>query len=150
MPAQLTPLLSSFHSLVFCCLKGPHQRGSFFEPLIFHVLKNPSRPRDISIMIDIASVLRKLDDTYDEGTQEVKEYGLRFITSDGRLRTMVCRKNEKNPGKGSRKPTRLPHYNLKRSGTMLVTEASHPRAIKPATICAFRDYKTTAWIPVFH
>lgn len=101
-------------------------------------------------MIDIASVLRKLDDTYDEGTQEVKEYGLRFITADGRLRTMVCRKNVKNPGRGSKKPTRSASFNLKRAGTMLVTEGSQPRHVKPATICGFRDHNSTVWLPVFH
>jgi len=106
-------------------------------------------------MIDIGTVLRHFDDTVDEMDLSVKEYGIRFITADGRLRTMRARKNVKEPKRGMRKPLANKGrvmYNLKRNGTMLVQdlELNEPRAVKVAAITAFRDYNSPEWHNVFH
>jgi hypothetical protein len=39
---------------------------------------------------------------------------------------------------------------LQRSGIMLVSEGAQQRSIKPATICAFKNYKSENWQTVFH
>lgn len=104
------------------------------------------------MQIDIGTVLRKLDDTVDEHTIEVKEFGLRFITADGRLRTMRCRKNVKapqQPRKGNRGGVT---WNLKRNAALLVQDLDQdqPRSLKFPTICGFKDFKSNQWLRVFH
>jgi hypothetical protein len=101
-------------------------------------------------MISIANVLQKFNETYDEQRFEVRDYGIRFITADGKLRTMQARKNIKPPGSGLRKPVGNAFAHLQRSGIMLVSEGAQQRSIKPATICAFKDYKSDTWQTVFH
>ena len=101
-------------------------------------------------MISIAQVLQKFNEQYDEQNFVPKEYGIRFVASDGRLRTMVCRKNIKPPGRGLKKPIGNAYAHLQRSGIMLVSEGAQQRSVKPATICAFKDYKSDTWQPVFH
>jgi hypothetical protein len=101
-------------------------------------------------MKSIAEVLQKFNDTYDEQRFEVRDYGIRFITADGRLRTMQARKNIKPPGSGLRKPVGNAFANLQRSGIMLVSEGAQQRSVKPATICAFKDYKADTWQTVYH
>lgn len=100
--------------------------------------------------IDIGTVLRKFDDTVDLVTNEVKSYGIRFITSDGRLRTMIARKNVKAP----RLQLERPHdergkfkFNLKRAGVMLLHDLKldEPRSVKVACITHFRDYRDNKW-----
>lgn len=106
-------------------------------------------------VIDIGTVLNHFDDTVDEQDLTVKEYGIRFITADGRLRTMRARKNVKSP----KQQLRAPHqergkglYSLKRNGTMLVhdLDANEPRAVKVATFCAFKDFNSSTWLTVRH
>lgn len=101
-------------------------------------------------VIDIGTVLRRFDDTIDLVTNEVKSYGIRFITADGRLRTMTARKNVKAP----RQQLGQPHdergkfmYNLKRAGVMLLHDLklNEPRSVKVACITHFRDYRDTKW-----
>jgi hypothetical protein len=106
-------------------------------------------------VIDIGTVLNKFDDTVDELDATVKEYGIRFITIDGRLRTMRARKNVKSPKQQLRKPTeergnRM--FNLKRNGVMLVHDLAidQPRTVKVATICAFKDFNQSTWNNVRH
>lgn len=104
--------------------------------------------------IDIGTVLNHFDDTVDEQTLEVKEYGLKFITADGRIRTMRARKQVKYPGaprvpgqKSSRQ-----FFNLKRNGTMLVgdLDIGQPRTVKVAMITHFRNHNNATWQPVRH
>ncbi len=105
--------------------------------------------------IDIGTVLNHFDDTVDERTSEVKEYGIRFITVDGRVRTMRARKNVKSPKRQLRAPLSNRGgitWNLKRNGTLLAhdLDIDEPRTVKVATIIGFKDFKTTTWLNVFH
>jgi hypothetical protein len=106
-------------------------------------------------VIDIGSVLNKFDDTVDEFNQAVKEYQIRFITGDGRLRTMRCRKNVRNPHQQLRAPLARKSktmFNLQRHGTLLVNDLDldRPRTVKVATICQFKDFQQTDWNRVRH
>lgn len=106
-------------------------------------------------MIDIGTVLKHLDDTVDEHTLQVKEYGLRFITADGRLRTLIGRKNVKSPKQGKRAPLDPRGgitWNLKRNSTLLMHDnhISQPRAIKVPTIVQFKHHGSNVWHKVFH
>jgi hypothetical protein len=107
------------------------------------------------MQIDIGTVLNKFDDTVDELNLQVKEYGLRFITADGRLRTIRARKNVKAPKQQLREPLQSKGrvmFNLKRNGTILLEDLDihEPRAVKVAMITHFKDFKSTSWLPVFH
>jgi hypothetical protein len=106
-------------------------------------------------MIDIGSVLKKFDATVDEQDFSVREFGIRFITADGRLRTMQGRKNVKEPKRQLHKETNergKTLFNLKRNGTMLIhdMELEQPRAVKVFAITQFKDYRSTEWHNVFH
>lgn len=107
-------------------------------------------------VIDIGSVLNHFDDMVDELNQEVKEYGLRFITSDGRLRTMRCRKNVRSPKMQLRAPLQAKGkamFNLKKHGTMLLSDLDTEdglRTVKVATICHFKNHQSTEWNRVRH
>jgi hypothetical protein len=109
-------------------------------------------------MIDIGSVLLKFDDTYNEETMQVKNYGIKFVTSEGRIRTMQCRKNVRSP-RQPRSPNliatrsrRKGMFNLQRHGTMLVHDMNigEPRTVKVSQIFAFRDFNATDWHNVRH
>lgn len=109
-------------------------------------------------VIDIGSVLNHFDDTVDEHTTAVKEYGIRFITQDGRLRTMRARKNVKSPkqelvnGKGQTQERGKFKYHLKRNGAILLhdLDIDKARTIKVATICGFRNFNSSTWLRVYH
>src|SRR5688572_23332453 len=101
-------------------------------------------------VIDIGTVLAKFDDTVDEISHTVKDYSIRFITSDGRLRTMLARKNVKSPQAQLQSPLEEKGkvmYNLKRNGVMLLhdMEKDAPRTVKVATIFEFRDFNQQWW-----
>lgn len=105
--------------------------------------------------IDIGTVLQKFDDTVDEAQLTVKQYGIRFITADGRLRTMRARKNVKSPKQKLSKPLQPKGkvmFNLQRNGTMLVhdLDIDDPRTVKVASICAFKDFQSSTWLNVRH
>jgi hypothetical protein len=105
--------------------------------------------------IDIGSVLNHFDDTVDVSNSAVKEYGIRFITSKGCVRTMRARKNVKSPKQQLRKPLDPRGgvtWNLKRNGTMLVhdLDLDQPRAVKTATVFGFKDFKSNTWLNVTH
>lgn len=105
--------------------------------------------------IDIGTVLRHFDDTVDEHDLTVKNYGIKFITADGRLRTMRARKNVRSPKQQLRAPLNARGrvmYNLKRNGTMLVhdLEINQPRSVKVAAICFFADHGSKQFHRVFH
>ena len=106
-------------------------------------------------VIDIGSVLNRFDDTIDEHDNAVKEYGIRFITSDGRLRTMRARKNIKAPKQElSQAPQERGKfkYNLKRNGVMLLhdLDLDEPRTVKVATMFAFRNFNEKVWHRIYH
>jgi hypothetical protein len=106
-------------------------------------------------MIDIGTVLKKFDDLYDERSLEVRDFGVRFITSDGRLRTMQCRKNVKSPKQKLRAPLRARakgQFHLQRHGAMQVHDVAinETRTIKVATIFGFKDFKSSNWQTVRH
>jgi len=106
-------------------------------------------------VMDIGTVLNKFDDTVDELNATVKEYGIRFITTAGCIRTMRARKNVKSPNQRLGKPLEergKKMFNLKRNGLMLLhdLEINQPRTIKVATIFSFRDFNQTTWTNVRH
>ena len=106
-------------------------------------------------VIDIGTVLAKFDDTFDEISHQVKEYCIRFITADGRLRTMRARKNVKHPKAQLEMPLEergKVMYNLKRNGVMLLEDLdiNEPRSVKVAAICFFKDFKGEQWQCVKH
>lgn len=101
-------------------------------------------------VIDIGSVLNRFNDTVDLRTTEVKIYGIRFLRDNGTIRTMLCRKNVKTPGRGKKKPVGDGMYNLKRTGTLLVGEGELMRSVKPASIFQFKDHNSKEWIRVHH
>ena len=116
-------------------------------------------------MIGIDKVLQHFDDTYDEANFNVKEYGLRFITEDGRVRTMRAKKKLKAPKQQLRKSTEERgkyKYNLQRHGNMLVEDLdlNEPRTVKPAMFFAFALVTSEApklkkltnahWQPIYH
>jgi hypothetical protein len=107
------------------------------------------------MMIDIGSVLKKFDDTVDELDSSVKDYGIRFITADGRVRTMRARKNVRGPQRRLQNPLaeKGRHmFHLKRNGTILVQDLliNQPRTVKVAAICGFADHNSTEFQRVFH
>lgn len=105
--------------------------------------------------IDIGTVLNKFDDTVDEIDSSVKEYGIRFITSDGRVRTMRARKGVRAPkqqlNNGNQERGNF-RYNLQRNGTILVfdLDINESRSPKVATIFAFKDFNKNTWLRVHH
>ena len=105
-------------------------------------------------MIDIGTVLGRLNDTYDETNQQLKKYGIRFINKEGETRELTVRKNVKNPMQEAihRAAWGKEQHNLKRNGVMLVQAEGeeHPRTIKTAMIYGFRDFNSTTWLNVFH
>lgn len=104
-------------------------------------------------MIGIDKVLQHFDDTYDEASFTVKEYGLRFITEDGRVRTMRAKKKLKAPKQGLIKPTSDRgkfKFHMQRMGNMLVEDLDlkSPRTVKPAM---FSHFKTSnGWEAIYH
>lgn len=104
--------------------------------------------------IDIGTVLAKLDDTVDEHTGEVKEYGIKFLKSNGLIREMRCRKNVKSPKQqiGERDPRGKGLFNLKLHGTILLQDLDQesPKTVKVAMICGFRNHKGSNWYDVRH
>jgi hypothetical protein len=103
--------------------------------------------------IDIGTVLAKFDDQVNEINFAVNTYQVRFITADGRLRTLHGRKNVKSPHQQLATPLEARgkvNYNLKRAGIMLLhdLEAQAPRTVKPATFCHFLHSGT--WLKIRH
>lgn len=106
-------------------------------------------------VIDIGTALLKMNDTVDEHDSTVKEFGIRVMTADGRVRAMRCRKNVKSPKQQLRAPLDprgKVMFNLKRNGTLLVQDLDidKPRSPKVAFIFQFRDFNETAWYRVRH
>jgi hypothetical protein len=105
-------------------------------------------------LISIERVLHHFDNTMDEKTMEVNEYRVRFITADGRLRTMRARKLTKEPMRQLRSPLSSRggiQFNLKRNSTMMMEDIDRqePRAVKVAMITSFKE-KNSNWLTVFH
>lgn len=106
--------------------------------------------------IDIGTILNKFDDTYDERSNEVKTYGIKYLKrKDGNgnvLGSMVsCRKNVKNPKarlKGGNNERGKFRFNLKESGTILLHDEStgNTRSVKVSCIYAFRDHNGQRWL----
>jgi hypothetical protein len=106
--------------------------------------------------VDIGTVLNKFDDTYDEQSQQVKVYGIRFVTEDGRIRTMRCRKGVRSPKQqltsGGNQPRGKFRFNLKYHGAILLhdMDIDQARSPKVAMIFAFKDFGSDTWLNVFH
>lgn len=105
--------------------------------------------------IDIATTLRKLNDTYDAKTNEVKEYALRVLVADGQVRTLLCRKNVRSPKRGLKGELQARgkiKYNINYNGLIMLwdEEVQAPRNIKAACIFQFQDFKSKQWLDVVH
>jgi hypothetical protein len=99
-------------------------------------------------VIDTASALAKMNDTWDEIQDREKTYGLRFITEKGFREIYNARKGVKFPqqkGKPSAEPRN--NSNKKFSGLVQVYDADLKqfRDIFFDCIIAFRDYNDTTW-----
>lgn len=102
-------------------------------------------------LIDTASALEKMRDTWDEKTQQPKTYGLRFNTKNGFREIYNARKAVKNPQqKAEGNPGGRNHAHLQFKGLVQVydDDIKEFRDIKFAQIIAFRDYNSTQWQPV--
>jgi hypothetical protein len=103
-------------------------------------------------MIDTASALRKLDDTWDEINGCVKTYGLRFISKKGFREIYNARKGVKNPQQQYKEAAKGNQGNSHKKFGGLVQifddDIKQFRDIKYANIVAFRDYKSKEWIRV--
>lgn len=107
------------------------------------------------LRIDIGTVLNKFDDTYDESTNQVKTFGIKFVKSDGQVREMICRKSVKSPKQGKSGDLQergKAKYNLKYHGAMMLfdEEIQSYRSVKVAHIFAFKDFRSDQWLDVFH
>ena len=95
-------------------------------------------------VIDIGTVLARFDDTYNEATNGVNEYRINFITADGRLRSMRCRKYVRSPQRSLRSPLEArgkQTFNLKKNATMLMHDLNidEPRYVKIPMIFGFKQ-----------
>ena len=133
------------------------KREASWKQEAFLCPKSPGVERLSSYMqlIDIGTVLNHFDDMVDEHDQTVKEYGIKFITSEGKIRTMRCRKNVKSPKRRLAKPLEergKSSFNLKRNGIMLLhdLDLAAPRSVKVATFFAFKDFKSPIWLTIRH
>lgn len=99
-------------------------------------------------MIDTASALSKMNDTYDHESNQVKTYGIRFISKAGFREIFNARKAVKEPKQQGK--VRHKSSNKKLNGLVQVydEDIKEFRDIKFAQIVAFRDYKSKQWIPV--
>lgn len=104
--------------------------------------------------IDIATVLARFDDTYDELTHEEKFFGIEFIDRNGNIHTVEVRKNAKDPKlKRESKDMRAKSvFSLQRNGLIQLRErnSDHPITPKACMIFRFRDFKSNVWLNVFH
>jgi hypothetical protein len=108
-------------------------------------------------VIDIGTVLNKFADTVDEDNLKVKEYGIRFITSDGRVRTMRARKGVRNETlkQQLQKPLQVRGkitYNLQRAGNMQLhdLDINEPRTVKPSMFFSFKNFRHTEFSRIQH
>ena len=106
--------------------------------------------------IDISSVLKQFDMVYDEQSQQVKTFGIRFVNAAGRVSEIFdARKNVKNPKAGTTgnvSPRSKQKYHLKAHGAMkLYNENSEEyRDVKVAHMIEFRPHNSKNWIPIYH
>jgi len=99
-------------------------------------------------VIDAASALAKMNDTWDESSSQPKTYGLRFGSKNGFREIYNARKGVKNPQqKYEERKSSAPHTNLKLSGLVQVfdDDIQQFRDIKFAQIIAFRDHNSSSW-----
>lgn len=108
-------------------------------------------------VIDIGTVLNKFADTMDEQSLQVKDYGLRFITSDGRVRTMRARKGVREESLKQKLQSPLQvrgkiTYNLQRAGNMQLHDINldAPRTVKPSMFFAFKNFGHTEYARIQH
>jgi hypothetical protein len=103
-------------------------------------------------VIDIGTVLNKLDDYTDERTSETKVFGIRFLSEKG-FREMTCRKNFKNYKQRQPAGERTKqNYNLQKNGVMRLFDVAKQehRSVRPDTMFMFRDHKSKEWIRIWH
>ena len=103
------------------------------------------------IEIDTASALAKLNDTWDHEANEVKTYGLRFVSKGGFREIYNARKGVKEPKQqGKTTPNKRGKSQKKFNGLVQIydDDIKQFRDITFANIIAFRDYNSTKWILV--
>lgn len=106
--------------------------------------------------IDIATVLKQFDQVYDELSNVVKTFGIKFVTRRGVVQQIFdARKNVKNPKAkttGEVNPRSKQKYHLQRHGCMkLYNEHTEEyRDVKVAHMVEFRPHNSKTWIPIWH
>jgi len=104
--------------------------------------------------ISIENVLIRLNDTVDYESLEVKKYGIRFITSEGEIREITCKKRTKQPKAAITKhdPRGNQFYSLQGKGVIMLDDldAGMIITVKPAMIYGFKDCQSTKWLNVYH
>jgi len=104
--------------------------------------------------IDIATALKKLNDTYDEESQDVKQYGVRFIDRNGNVKEFEVQKQVKSPRlhQQAQDARGKAMMNLQRNGVIMLkaVHADHPLTPKVCMIFGFRDHQATEWLRVYH
>lgn len=101
-------------------------------------------------MIDTATALNLMNDTYDLERDQVKTFGLRFISKGGFREIYNARKGVKHPKQQRAKQTNRGKSHKKYHGVVQIfdEDIQEFRDIKFAGIVGFRDYNTTEWIRV--
>lgn len=102
----------------------------------------------MSLVIDTASALSKMNDTWDEKTSQPKTYGLRFCSKNGFREIYNARKGVRHPQqKFEARKSEGGHANLKLNGLVQVfdDDIQQFRDIKYAQIIAFRDHNSSTW-----
>lgn len=97
-------------------------------------------------VIDTASALEKMKDTWDESKGEVKTYGLLVNTEKGLREFYNARKAVNKPKqKSGKKPRNNPNLKLEGLVQIFDEDIKKFRTIKFAQIIAFRDYNSKEW-----
>jgi hypothetical protein len=104
--------------------------------------------------IGISEVLTRINDTVDQHTTAIKEYGIKFYTAKGALRDIVVRKYTRGALQetvGEDKRGKAAH-NLQRNGLVMLQDLTNGRTIevRATSIYGFRDFESDRWLKVFH
>ena len=104
--------------------------------------------------IDIRAVLAKIDQLTDDRTNEIRTFGVRFLTAKGVSELIDCRKQvaeTRRKASGEFPSKGKMNYNRKRNGTILLEAPGKPyRSVLVSTIFEFKDFLDTRWIRVRH
>jgi hypothetical protein len=103
-------------------------------------------------IIDIATALRMMNDTYDYDKDQVKTYGLKYYVPSGeRHERFNCRKNVRHPKqRADESLTRRGKSDKRFAGVVQIFDhdTSEIRDIPVSQIVYFRMYQSTQWLKI--